>query len=110
MARRSKQSKRKKQINARRKNFERLLNVCSERAQEILRLASEGQTPEAIAEKLQVPGEKVAKFIDDFTNLPAGLDRQFLGAPYLLGEGERFRSLVKSTMRAAKTQRSRRPW
>ena len=119
MPRKSKQSKRKKQSKAqrgresaypRREVIDRLSCVFDVRAEEILRLASDGQTPETIAEQLQVPGEKVAKFIDAFTKLPAGLDRQFLRDPSLLGDGQRLQSLVRSATRAAKTQRRKKPW
>ncbi|MBI2477540.1 MAG: hypothetical protein HYV60_02480 [Planctomycetia bacterium] len=84
--------------------------VFGEHAEEFLRMASEGASPEEIAAKLYVPVALVNKFVDSFTKLPGGIDKHLLRAPSLLSKQGNVQSLLKSAIREARHERRRRPW
>lgn len=83
-----------------------LMGVFGPQTGEMLTRALSGESPESIAAALDVPLERVEKFIDRITSLPSGLTEQLLRAPTLLEKGEQFSSVMKSAVRAAR----RRSW
>lgn len=90
--------------------MEQLSAVLGEHSEEFLTLASEGVAPEDIAAQLHVPVVTVNKFIDSFTKLPGGIDKQLLRAPGLLSKQNNMQSLLKSAMQEVRHERRRRPW
>ena len=68
----------------------------------MLRLASDGATPEEIAERLGVPLETAQCFIDKFVALPDGFDTMLLRAPSLLSKRSQMRSMLRGAIKRAR--------
>ncbi len=90
--------------------MKQLLNVFGENATAMLNMASRGESPETIAETLDVPLAQVEQFIEQFTRLPHGFDELLLRAPSLLAKERPFQSMVRAAIEGAKAERRTRPW
>ena len=83
--------------------YRELSKVFGDLSSAMLRLASDGASPEEIAKRLDISVETADKFIERFEKLPHGYIHLLLNAPGLLSKRSQMTSMLRSAINQRKS-------